>query len=85
MAIWTKPREELPITYSESIKKLVDFCLNTDPESRPNIEQILRYPIVRAELGNILNDLLPLTYNYPTAMSAHFVLEQVIEIQCMLA
>jgi hypothetical protein len=40
---------------------------------------------VRAELDNILSDFLPLTYNYPTAMTAHLVLEQVIEIQCMLA
>jgi hypothetical protein len=59
--------------------------LNTDPEKRLNIEQVLRYPVVRAELDNILNDLIPLTYEYPTAMSAHLVLEQVVEIQCMLA
>ena len=59
--------------------------MNTDPEKRLNIEQVLRYPVVRAELDNILNDLIPLTKNYPTAMSAHLVLEQVIEIQCMLA
>jgi hypothetical protein len=52
---------------------------------RPSIEQILRYPIVRAELNNILNDFVPLTYDYPTAMTAHLVLEQVIEIQCMLS
>jgi hypothetical protein len=52
---------------------------------RPSIEQILRYPIVRAELDNILSDFVPLTYDYPTAMTAHLVLEQVIEIQCMLA
>jgi hypothetical protein len=45
----------------------------------------LRYPIVRAELDNILKDLIPLTYDYPTALSTHLVLEQVIEIQCMLA
>jgi hypothetical protein len=32
-----------------------------------------------------LKDLLPLTYEYPTAMSTHLVLEQVIEIQCILA
>jgi hypothetical protein len=32
-----------------------------------------------------LNDFVPLTYDYPTAMTAHLVLEQVIEIQCMLA
>jgi serine/threonine protein kinase len=71
--------------YSQSLRDLVDKCLNTDPEIRINIEQILRYPPVRAELDNILKDLVPLTYNYSTAMRAHMVLEQVIEIQCMLA
>ncbi len=84
MAIWSKPRDKLPNMYSQSLKDLVDFLLNRDPESRPSIEKVLRYPLVRAELGNILRDLLPLTYNYPTATSAHLVLEQVLEIQCML-
>jgi hypothetical protein len=46
---------------------------------------VLRYPLVRTELDNILNDFVPLTYDYSTAISAHIVLEQVIEIQCMLA
>ena len=46
---------------------------------------MLRYPIIRRELDNILKDLIPLTYDYPTALSTHLVLEQVIEIQCMLA
>jgi hypothetical protein len=32
-----------------------------------------------------LKDLIPLTYEYPTALSTHLALEQVIEIQCMLA
>ena len=32
-----------------------------------------------------MRDFLPLTYKYPTAMSAHLVLEQVLEIQCILA
>jgi hypothetical protein len=32
-----------------------------------------------------LKDLIPLTYDYPTALSTHLVLEQVTEIQCMLA
>jgi serine/threonine protein kinase len=85
LAIWSKEREKLPNIYSQSLKDLVDLLLNRDPESRPSIEKVLRYPLVRAELGNILKDLLPLTYNYPTAMSAHLVLEQVLEIQCMLA
>jgi serine/threonine protein kinase len=47
MAIWTKPREKLSNNYSRSLKDLVDFCLDTDPDSRPNIEKILRYPLVR--------------------------------------
>jgi serine/threonine protein kinase len=80
LAIFSKTREKLSENYSQSLKDLVDKCLNTDPESRPNIEQVLRYPLIRAELDNILNDLIPLTYEYPTAVSAHPVLEQVIEI-----
>jgi len=46
---------------------------------------VLRYPIVRAELDNILNDFIPQTFNYPTAITAHKVLEQIVEIQCSLA
>ena len=71
--------------YSQSLRDLVDKCLITDPETRPNIEKILRYPLIKAELGNIMNDLLSLTYDYPTAMTAHLLLEQVVDIQCMLA
>ena len=85
MAIWTKTRDPLSGNYSQSLRDLVDYCLNRDPVTRPKIEQVLRYPIVRAELGNILKDFIPLTYNYKTALSTHPVLEQVIEIQCMLA
>jgi hypothetical protein len=55
-----------------------------DPERRPTIEQVLRYPLVRAELTNILNDFLPLTKNYQTAWSTHRVLEYVIKIQYKL-
>jgi serine/threonine protein kinase len=53
LAIFSKPREKLLEDYSESLRDLVDKCLNTDPESRPDIEQILRYPLVKAELENI--------------------------------
>jgi serine/threonine protein kinase len=85
IAILSNTREKLSENYSQSLRDLVDKCLTIDPDSRPTIEQVLRYPLVRSELTNILNDFLPLTYNYPTAMSALLVLEQVIEIQCMLA
>jgi hypothetical protein len=32
-----------------------------------------------------MNDFIPLTYVYSTAVSAHKVLEQIVEIRCMLA
>jgi hypothetical protein len=46
---------------------------------------VLRQPLIRAELEKIMNDLIPLTYEYSTAGSAHKVLEQIVEIQCALA
>ena len=46
---------------------------------------MLRQPIVRAELDKIMNDFIPLTFDFSTAPSAHQVLEQIVEIQCMLA
>jgi hypothetical protein len=44
----------------------------------------LRQPIVRAELDNILNDFIPLTKKYSTANSVHMLLEQIVEIQCVV-
>jgi hypothetical protein len=32
-----------------------------------------------------MNDLLPLTHKYETAVSAHKILEQIIDLQCMIA
>jgi hypothetical protein len=46
---------------------------------------VLRQSIVRAELDNILNDFIPLTFEFSTAPSAHQVLKEIIEIQCTLA
>jgi serine/threonine protein kinase len=46
LAIFNKPREELSNYYSKSLRDLVDKCLVTDPEIRPTIEQILRYPLI---------------------------------------
>ncbi len=78
-------REKLQSSYSLILRELVEYLLTVDQTKRPKIEEILRYPIIRGELENILNDLLPLTKNFVTAMSGHLILEQVIEIQCMLA
>ena len=76
------------------LTKSTDYGLTvTDPSllrvaNTPNTQFLLQ-----AELRAIHNGLQyievqvneELTYNYPTATSAHLVLEQVIEIQCMLA
>jgi serine/threonine protein kinase len=36
-AILSKTREKLSENYSQSLRDLVDKCLNTDPDSRPTI------------------------------------------------
>jgi vacuolar-type H+-ATPase catalytic subunit A/Vma1 len=66
------------------LRDLVDFLLTLEQEKRPSIEQVLRQPIIREELDKILNDFIPLTKNYSTAYSAHKILEQIVEIQCVL-
>ena len=40
--------------------------------------------MIRAELDKIIDDFIPLTYEYSTALSAHKLLEQIVDIQCML-
>lgn len=70
-AIRKNQREKLSEYYSKELREFVDYCLNLDLVKRPNIEKVLRYPIVRGELDNILNDFLPLTYNYKTASIGH--------------
>jgi hypothetical protein len=52
----------LPENYSIELRNLVDYLLNFQQKSRPSIELVLRQPIIRAELDNILNDFIPLTY-----------------------
>ena len=75
-------RDQLPQNYSKDLRDLVDYLLTFEQSKRPTIENVLRQPILRAELDNILNDLKPLTYEYSTANSAHKILEQIVDIQC---
>jgi len=46
---------------------------------------VLRQPIIRAELDNILNDFTPLTFDLSTADSAHKIMKQIVEIQSVLS
>ncbi len=43
---------------------------------------MLRLPIIREEVDNIIKDFTPLTYEYSTASSTHKLLEQIVDIQC---
>lgn len=42
-------------------------------------------PLLRAEIDKIMNDFIDLTKEKSIAVSAHKVLEQVVDIQCMYA
>ncbi len=73
-------RDLLPQNYSKDLRDLVDYLLTFKQDKRPTIIQVLKQPIVRAELDNMLNDLKPLTYKYITANSTHKILEQIVDI-----
>ncbi len=75
----------MPEYYSKALRDLVDYLLTVVQDSRPTIEQVMRQQIVRIELERIVKDFIPLTFNYATAVTAHKVLEQIVEIQCTLA
>ena len=38
---------EIPSHFSQDVKFVLQALLNTDPDKRPNINQILKYPIIR--------------------------------------
>jgi hypothetical protein len=78
-------RDKLSDYYSKPLRDLVDYIIIYLDEKRPTIEQILLQTIVRAELNKILEDFITLTFDFSTAPSAHQVLEQIVEIQCVLS
>jgi len=46
----------IPSHYSRELKSLVATLLNTDPNKRPNINQILSLPIVRSRIKHFLDE-----------------------------
>ena len=40
--IFSKTRDKLSENYSQSLRDLVDYCLDRDPDKHPNLEQVLR-------------------------------------------
>lgn len=47
--------EPLPDKYSKEIKQLVKSMLEKDPQKRPNLNQILKHPLVLKRLNFVLN------------------------------
>lgn len=46
----------LPKFYSESMVALVDTLLTVDSKKRPNINQILKFPIISEKIGRFLKE-----------------------------
>ena len=83
-AIRNNDRQPLPTIYSAELRGLADKLLEPDQSKRPLMEEVLREPIVRAELNKIMNDFIELTKSYETSEQAHMFLEKVVEIQWVI-
>lgn len=46
----------VPSHFSQSIPNLLEAMLNKDPNKRPNINQILKYPIIAERIKKLLNE-----------------------------
>lgn len=46
----------LPKFYSDNMTALIDTLLNVDSRSRPNINQILKFPIIAEKIGKFLKE-----------------------------
>jgi serine/threonine protein kinase len=51
----------LPTSYSQELRDLVNTILTRGQANTPSIGQILKTPIIFAELNRIFQDFLPLT------------------------
>ena len=45
-----------PKIYSEDLRKLVSSLLNVNPQKRPNINQVLKFSIIRNRIISVLNE-----------------------------
>ena len=58
MAVHKCEYEEIPKIYSDDMRKLIKKMLNKDPQKRPNINKIVRYPLIEERAKVILGDKL---------------------------
>jgi serine/threonine protein kinase len=60
-AILKNDRKPLPTNYSVGLIEIVDKLLTLEQSNRPNIMQVLQFPLIKAEIDKIMSDFIPLT------------------------
>jgi serine/threonine protein kinase len=60
-AILNNDRKPLPTSYSDELIEIVDKLLTLEQSDRPNIIQVLQFPLIKAEIDKIMSDFIPLT------------------------
>ena len=60
-AILNNDRKPLPTSYSVGLIEIVDKLLTLEQTNRPNIMQVLQFPLINAEIDKIMSDFIPLT------------------------
>ena len=60
-AIENNDRKPLPTSYSDELIEIVDKLLTLEQSDRPNIMQVLQFPLIKAEIDKIMSDFIPLT------------------------
>ena len=60
-AIFNNDRKPLSTSYSVGLIEIVDKLLTLEQSDRPNIIQVLQFPLIKAEIDKIMSDFIPLT------------------------
>ncbi len=75
----------MPSNFSQDLRDLVSLLLTRGQENAPSIWQILKKPIIYAELSLIIQDFLPLTEIDEISSLANSLISEIINIQCYVA
>lgn len=47
----------IPDKYSKELKNLISLCLNVDPNKRPSVKEILKYPLIASRINKFLSEI----------------------------
>lgn len=57
MAILNNPHDPIPHKlYSDDLTDIIDLLLTKDPEQRPSIHELTKFPVIRKALDNLLSE-----------------------------